>query len=162
MSGPPTFTVVVRNALVGHIWRLMPQRAVYRNWYLGQGAFVQKHPDVQGFVRAYVETEDASAAIGSLFSATERLLRYALQVAGVTGPILNQTLPNKLEYCVSPNQMFFNIIGMCCDVRSIYLINSIRIGAEHGDHRRTRRSWLMATGTRPMSTATIRRSTSTG
>src|SRR5690349_5996265 len=72
MNSSSTFEVVVRNALVGHIWRLMPQRAVYRNWYLGQGAFVRQHPDVQGFVRSYVETEDASAAIGSLFSATER------------------------------------------------------------------------------------------
>jgi hypothetical protein len=129
-------TVVVRNPLVAHVWRLMPGWNVYRNWYLGRGAFVARRSDVRGFVKSYVETEDASAAIGSLFSATERLLRGALRAEGEKGAILNDTLPNLLGFCVSPKHKYLNLPGMCCDVRSVYHLNSSRIGAEHGDYRR--------------------------
>jgi hypothetical protein len=126
----------------------MPGWNVYRNWYCNAGAFVRKRPDVRGFVTSYVETQDASASIGSLFSATERLLRGALKAEGVKGAILNDTLPNLLAYCVSPKQKFLNLPGMCCDVRSIYHINSTRIGAEHGDYRRDQ-SELLRSGWNP-------------
>lgn len=129
------FEVVVRNPLVAHIWRSMPVRNVYRNWYLGRGAFVQKHPDTQGFVRSYVESQDGAAAIGSLFSASERLLRSALRSEGVKGPILNDTLPNLLGYCVSANHKFLNLKSACCDPRAIYWLNVTRKAVEHGDYR---------------------------
>ena len=48
------FLVVVRNPLVAHVWRLMPNWNIYRNWYLGQGSFVRRHSDLQGFVRSYI------------------------------------------------------------------------------------------------------------
>ena len=129
------FEVVVRNPLVAHIWRLMPQMNVYRNWYLGNGAFVRKHPELRGYVRSYVETQDSGAAIANLFSATERLLKASMKAHGVKGPILQDTLPNLLTYCVSPKQKFLNLPSMCCDVRAIYRLNVARIGAEHGDYR---------------------------
>ena len=130
-----TFEVVVRNPLVAHVWRLMPGWNVYRHWYLGVGAFVRKNPDLRGYVRSYVETQDASAAIANLFSATEMLLRRGMKTEGVRGPILNDTLPNLLGYCTSANQRFLNLPGMCCDPRSIFRLNVIRKGVEHGDYR---------------------------
>ena len=127
--------VVVRNPLVAHVWRLMPNWNVYRNWYLGVGGFVRRNPDVQAYVRSYVETQDGSAAIANLFSATEMLLRRTMKTEGATGAILNDTLPNLLSYCTSRNQRFMNLPGMCCDPRSIFLLNTMRKGVEHGDYR---------------------------
>lgn len=63
--------VVVRNALVEDVWRLMPAWNVYRNWYLGEGRFVTKSPDIRRWVVAYVNETDAMVAMGNLFSATQ-------------------------------------------------------------------------------------------
>jgi hypothetical protein len=131
-----TFEVVVRNPLVGHVWRLMPGWNIYRSWYLGQGAFVQENAEIRRFVVAYVNETDPAVAMGNLFSATERLLRAAMKVEGVQREVLAKTLPQLLRSCVSADQRFFNILGMCCDVRSIFRLNAIRVGIEHGDHER--------------------------
>lgn len=131
--------VVVRNALVAHLWRLMPGWNIYRNWYLGHGAFVQKNPDVRKWVTAYFNETDSAVAMGNLFSATERLLRAALKAEGVQGDVLKDTLPNLLRFCTSPDQRFFNLITMCCDTRAIFWLNSHRIGIEHGDYSRDQR-----------------------
>src|SRR4051812_28160608 len=98
----------------------MPGMSVYRNWYLGYGAFVRKHSEIRAYVRSYVETQDSSPAIANLFSATEMLLRAALRTEGVKGPILKDTFPNLLGYCVSSKHRFLNLPSMCCDVRAIY------------------------------------------
>jgi hypothetical protein len=107
---------------------------LFRAWYVGQGAFVEKHPEIRAFVRSYFNEAYPAVAVATLCSATERLLRGALKAEGVKGPILRQTLPKLLRFCVSADQKFFNLPGMCCDVRSINRLNAIRIGVEHGDH----------------------------
>ena len=97
MKEPEKMVVAVRNPLVAHVWQLMPGRKIYKNWYLGQGAFVQKSPDVQKWVAAYINETDPAVAIGNLHSATERLLRAALKAEGVQGEVLTLTLPNLAE-----------------------------------------------------------------
>jgi len=59
--------VVVRNALVEDVWRLMPAWNVYRSWYLGEGRFVTKSPDIRRRVVAFVNETDATVAMGNLF-----------------------------------------------------------------------------------------------
>jgi hypothetical protein len=129
----------VRNPLVGHVWRLMAGWKIYRNWFLGEGAFVRASPDVRRFVVAYLQEKDPVVAMGNLFSATERLLRAVLKAEGVQGEILVATLPRLLGFCTSADKRYFNLYGMCCDIRSIFSINSMRIGIEHGDYRRDKR-----------------------
>lgn len=142
--------VPVHNALVGHIWRLMPGKNIYRNWYRGEGAFILKHPEIQEFVKSYFHEQYAMVAFATLCSATERLLRSALMTEGVARESLkNKTLPKLLRDCVSSEHRFFNLVGMCCDIRSIYRINAIRIGAEHGDHRRDQAELSKANWTPP-------------
>lgn len=132
--------VVVRNPLVEHVWRLMPGWNVYRNWYLGQGAFVQNNPDVRRWVRAYMNETDPAVAMGNLFSATERLLRSALKVEGVDDELWNEmTLPSLLKFCVGAERGFFNLVSMCCDIRAVYRLNAIRVGMEHGNYARDQR-----------------------
>lgn len=128
--------VVVQNPLVEHIWRLMPEKSIYRNWYFGAGSFVKSNPDLRRFVTAYINETDPTVAMATLFSATERLLRASLKAEAVQGKILTATLPNLLKFCAAPEQRFFNLIGTCCDVRAIFRLNAIRIGVEHGDHQR--------------------------
>jgi hypothetical protein len=128
--------LLVSNALVGHIWRRMPEMNVFRNWYRGQGAFVRKHPEIQVFVRSYFREIYPTVAFATLCSAIDRLLRSALVAEGFKAETSGQTLPQLLQFCVSARHRFLNLWGMCCDIRSIYCINSIRIGAEHGDHQR--------------------------
>ena len=136
--------VVVRNALVADVWRLMPGWIVYRNWYLGEGRFVEKSPDIRRWVVAYVNETDATVAMGNLFSATERLLKAACKVEGVNEEDFEQlTLPHLLKLCVSADHRFFNLVGMCCDTRSIFRINAMRVGTEHGNHKRDKRELAM-------------------
>lgn len=45
------------------------------------------------------------------------------------------TLPHLLKLCVSPAHLFFNLVGMCC--------NSMRVGMEHGNHKRDKRELAM-------------------
>jgi hypothetical protein len=138
-SGTQVLLPLVRNPLVGHVWRLMLDWSIYRNWYRGVGAFVVANPDARRFVDAYFREKDPVVAMGNLFSATERLLRAALKAEGVQGKILTATLPRLLTFCTSADCRYFNLPGMCCDMRSIFSINSIRIGIEHGDHRHDQR-----------------------
>jgi hypothetical protein len=134
--------VPVPNALVGHIYRLMPDWLLFRAWYLNHGAFVRKNPDVRIYLDSYFHEAHPAVALATLCSAVERLLRAALKAEQVTGPILEATLQPLLEYCVSKNQKFFNLLGMCCDPRSIWRINAIRIGSEHGEYSRDQKELL--------------------
>jgi hypothetical protein len=128
------------------VWRLMPGWNIYRNWYLGEGAFVQKSPDVRKWVMSYVNETDPAVAMGNLYSATERLLRASLKTEGVQDEdVLTDTLPNLLKFCTSAKQKFLNLTTMCCDPRAIFWLNSHRIGVEHGDYRRDLRE-LAKTG----------------
>jgi hypothetical protein len=122
---------------------------IYRNWYEGRGAFVEEHPEVRMFVRSYFHEIYAPVAMGTLCSATERLLRAALLAEGVQpGELERKTLPKLLGMCVGDDRRFFNLPGMCCDTRAIFYMNTIRIGAEHGDHARDRAE-LARSGWRP-------------
>src|SRR5580692_11105150 len=134
--------VPVPNALVGHIYRLMPDWLLFRAWYLHQGDFVRNNPDVRIYVDSYFHEAHPAVAMATLCSAVERLLRAALKAEGVTGAVLEATLPSLLEYCVSKNQKFFTLIGMCCDPRSIWTINTMRIGSEHGEYSRDQKELL--------------------
>jgi hypothetical protein len=131
--------VPVHNGLVGHVWRLMPDWNIYRHWYVGEGAFVQDNPDTRAFVTAFFHETHATVAMGNLCSATERLLRASLKAEGIQGKVLTATLPNVLRFCVSADQRFFNLLGMCCDIRSIFRINSMRKAAEHGAYHHDQR-----------------------
>lgn len=144
----PEMVVMVHNPLVAHVWRLMPGFNVYRNWYLGHGSFVRRYLNVRDYVSSYIETRGAGPAIANLFSATEMLLKAALRAEGVKGAILNDTLLPLLEFCTSRKQRFLNLPGMCCDPRSIHVLNTIRIGAEHGDYRHDQKV-LMKSGWKP-------------
>lgn len=137
--------LVVANPLVAHIWRIIAGSKIYQNWYEGRGAFVARHPDVQEFVRSYFHEQYPAVAMATLCSAAERLLRYAIEAEGRTPA---GTLPSLLEYCVSSKQKYFNILGFCCDPRSIHHINSLRKGVEHGDHSEDRAA-LDRTGWHP-------------
>jgi hypothetical protein len=79
--------VPVPNALVGHIYRLMPNWLLFRAWFLGQGAFVQENPDVRIYVDSYFHEAYPAVGLATLSSAVERLLRAALKKEGVTGSI---------------------------------------------------------------------------
>jgi hypothetical protein len=138
----------IPNVLVQNVWRLMFGWNLYRNWYCGQGAFVVEHPEVQMFVRSYFREVYPTVAVATLCSATERLLRTALKSEQVSGPTLRKTLPHLLKFCVSADQKYFNILGACCDARSINRINAIRKGAEHGDHTADQNE-LSRSGRRP-------------
>lgn len=138
-SGGQICFPIPHNILVGHKWRLMADWSVFRNWFLSEGGFVQANPDVRRFVTAHFQEADAVVAMGNLFSATDRLLKAALKAEGVLGEILTETLPPVLKFCTSGDRRYFNLIGMCCDPRSIYVINTCRIGVEHGDYSRDQR-----------------------
>jgi hypothetical protein len=131
--------VPVKNVLVGHVSALMPDWNIFRNWYLGRGSFIQRNPDTQSFVNAYFNEPHATVAMGTLCSATERLLRAALKAEGIPGKMLTATLPHVLKFCVSADQRFFNLPGMCCDIRSIFRVNSMRKAAEHGTYHQDQR-----------------------
>jgi hypothetical protein len=108
---------------------------VFKNWYRGEGAFVAKHPDVQIFIRSYFREVYPTVAVATLCSAVERLLRAAIKAEGLTtDPVLRNTLPHLLRFCISADHKFFNLLGCCCDIRSINRVNAIRKGAEHGDY----------------------------
>jgi hypothetical protein len=79
---------------------------------------------------------DSAVAMGNPFSATERLIRAALKAEGVQGEVLNQTLHLLLQYCVSENQKFLNLSGMCYDVRALYALGTKRTAVEHGTYKR--------------------------
>jgi hypothetical protein len=49
-----------------------------------------------------------------------------------------------LKFCVSADQRFFNLLGMCCDIRSIFWINSMRKAAEHGAYHNDQRELFRA------------------
>src|SRR5579872_4280707 len=106
--------VPVPNALVGNIYRLMPNWLLFRAWYLGQGAFVKKNPDVRIYVDSYFHEAHPAVAFATLCSALERLLRAALKAEKVTGPILEAPLVPLLQFCVGKGQKFFTLLGMCC------------------------------------------------
>lgn len=67
----------VRNPLVGHVWRLMVGWKIYRNWHLGEGAFVRANADVRRFVTSYFQEKDPVIAMGNLFSGTDALAHAA-------------------------------------------------------------------------------------